>query len=90
MATYRYFCNKCKNITSFTPEDSSNPVCCGLVMQPYNIPIHTPMVVKVSGREQVLASLNSRNDGIGNKPHIKQAMWQGLHQRDPVVGRGFG
>ena len=34
----------------------------------------------VTGRDKVLASLNSKDDGIGNKPHIKEAMWKGLHQ----------
>jgi len=48
-----------------------------------------PTIVPVTGRDKVLANLNAKDDGIGNKPHIKNAMWQGLHQRDPVVGRGF-
>jgi len=49
-----------------------------------------PAIVPETGRDKVLANLNAKNDGHGNYAHHKAAMWKGLHQRGPVVGRGFG
>ena len=96
MATYRYICSKCGNITSFPLVDRSNPTCCCEVMQPYNIPIPIAVVVKISGREQVLKTLNKEEGGYSfpggdmHRPRYEQAMAKSLDLPKKVVGRGFG
>jgi len=65
-------------------------------MQPYNIPIPIAVVVKISGREQVLKTLNKEEGGYSfpggdmHRPRYEQAMAKSLDLPKKVVGRGFG
>jgi len=92
MPFYEFRCPRCNKVEEYSlpMADSNTPQSCRVCQTPMerlisNFYSH----VVVTGREKVLATLNSKDDGLGNKPHIKNAMWKGLNQ-DPVVGRGFG
>ena len=92
MPIYEFECDECKAVRELNlprSEAGSKLDCeCGQVMRrKFSL---APAIVPETGRDKVLANLNAKDDGIGNKPHIKNAMWKGLHQRGPVVGRGFG
>lgn len=90
---YEFGCFECEKKVELTlPMDERNsqqvcPVCHTNMNRLVEIPRLAVFVE--TGREQVLANLNARDDGIGNKPRIKNAMWKGLNQKEPVVGRGF-
>ena len=93
MPIYEFKCSGCgKKIEVISPmsERGSHRVCpeCGVSMNRL-MGIPFPPIVPVTGRDQVLSNLNAKNDGRGNYPHHKEAMWKGLNQREPITGRGF-
>lgn len=94
MPIYEFKCQGCrKEVELILPMEDRNssqacPECQASMKRLIEVP-RSP-VVPITGRDQVLGSLNSKDDGVGNKPHIKDALWKGLNQREPVVGRGFG
>lgn len=94
MPIYEFRCSGCgKKIELILPmRDRGVPQTCPECQASVNraVELPQPPIVPWTGRDQVLGNLNSKDDGLGNKPHIKNAMWKGLHQTQPVVGRGFG
>ena len=94
MPRYDFRCPGCgKTIELLIPmADRDSPRTCPECQASMErlIGLPRPAIVPATGRDKVLADLNSKDDGRGNYPHHKAAMWKGLHQRDPVVGRGFG
>lgn len=83
MPIYEFKCDECgaqREIVRPISESGLPLICeCERVMRrKFSV---TFMPFKQTGRDQVLASLNSKDDGLGNKPHIKAAMWKGLNQR---------
>lgn len=94
MPIYEFGCSGCgEKVELVLPmgdrgEPQTCPECQGSMSRLVELP--RPPIVPMTGRDQVFGSLNSKDDGIGNKPRIKNAMWKGLNQREPVVGRGFG
>ena len=94
MPRYDFRCQACR-ITAellLSIADRDSPQACPECQTFMNrlIGLPHPAIVPATGRDKVLADLNSKDDGRGNYPHHKAAMWKGLHQRGPVVGRGFG
>ena len=92
MPIYEFECDACEAVREMKlPYSESNKKLecgCGQVMRrKFSL---APVIIPETGRDRVLADLNSKDDGRGNYPHHKAAMWKGLNQRDPVVGRGFG
>ena len=94
MPIYEFRCQECgEKVEILLPMGNRNltqacPNCQNNMSRLVELP-HAAILVG-TGRDQVLGSLNSKDDGIGNKPHIKNAMWKGLNQRGPIIGRGFG
>jgi len=93
MPIYEFEC-ACKNqIELILPmkEFDSHPECpeCGSAMN-RRVELTGNPVVPITGKEKVMADLNSRNDGRGNYPHHKAALWKGVNQSSEVRGRGFG
>ena len=93
MPFYEFSCPRCKEIVEYllpiaeydTPQIC--PICQTTMKRLISVPCRA--IIPETGRDKVLANLNSRDDGVGNKPHIKNALWKGLNQRPEVVGRGF-
>lgn len=94
MPIYEFECSGCrKKIELVLPIKDRNslqtcPECCGIMNRLVELP--QPPIVPITGRNQVLGNLNAKDDGLGNKPHIKNAMAKGLDPPKEVVGRGFG
>ena len=94
MPRYDFWCETCGQkveITLSIAERNDPRVCSkcrGSLARQMSLP--RPAIIQATGTDKVLANLNARDDGHGNYPHHKAAMWKGLHQRGPVVGRGFG
>ena len=94
MPIYEFGCPGCRErVELILPIKERNstqlcPKCQAFMCRLIELP--SPSIVPETGKDRVLASLNAKDDGIGNKPHIKDAMWRGLNQRSEVVGRGFG
>ena len=94
MPIYEFKCEGCgKRIECILGMGERNlpQVCPGCVHSMSRI-VELPgsAIIPETGREKVLANLNSKDDGHGNYPHHKAAMWGGLNQTSPVVGRGLG
>ena len=94
MPRYDFRCETCgKAIELILPiVERNDPRACLKCRGPLarQISLPQPAIIPATGTDKVLANLNARDDGHGNYPHHKEAMWKGLHQRSPVVGRGFG
>lgn len=94
MPIYEFRCPGCgKEVELNLPMGDRNcPQACPKCQAPMGRLVELPQapIVPITGRDQVLSNLNSRSDGIGNYPHTKAALWKGLNQTEPVVGRGFG
>ena len=94
MPIYEFRCSGCgKKVEFVLPMEGRGspqtcPECQASISRLVELP--QPPIVPMTGRDQVLGNLNAKDDGVGNKPRIKNAMWKGLHQHEPVVGRGFG
>lgn len=94
MPIYEFRCSGCgKKVELVLPmEDRGSPQACpecqGSMSRLVELP--QPPIMAMTGRDQVLGNLNAKDDGHGNYPHHKAAMWKGLNQTQPVVGRGFG
>ena len=94
MPIYEFRCNGCgeKVELILSAEKRNYPQVClnceGSMGRVVELPCNAN--IPETGREKILADLNSKEDGHGNYPHHKVAMWKGLNQREPVTGRGFG
>lgn len=94
MPIYEFECSGCgkKAEVFLSMADRNSPQACPECQASMKrlIGLPHPAIVPATGRDKVLADLNSKDDGRGNYPHHKAALWKGLHQTQPVVGRGFG
>jgi len=95
MPIYEYQC-ECgnKQEVMLPVQDRNQPqTCsvCGKVME-RKLSIPQPVIMKQTGRDMAISSLNSRGGGLPNgrfKASTQQAAAAGLDYVKPVIGKGF-